>query len=144
MITSAQDTQIIDLPRQGTATPISQDTASLLWQYRNKNSIAGVPVAQQSQNITFQKQSQLVGAMQPECHMQVFIGYLSPQYKEDVDKYREIKQLAADGVAVIVQQQKQFVAQKNAYMCLVVYGTYKFILNQRYNFYKEDFQDGKN
>lgn len=142
MSSSAEETKLAkDMAVQADIQPMQQ--ASLLWQYKNRGSIAGVPVQESSKGLSFQKQVQLMQAMQPVCDVQVFIGYLSPQHKEDVQKYTHIKQMAVEGSAVITQQQKQFVPQKSAYMCLVVYSMYRYKLNQRYNFYKEDFQNGK-
>lgn len=143
MSTGAEDTSLsVYAPAQDMAKPV-QDTASLLWQYKNNNTIMGVPVIQQSRNLTFAKQQDLLQAMQPINQIQVFTGYLSPQHKQDVQQYKNIKQLVAQGAAAILSQDKQFIPDKNAFMYIVVYSKYSYKLNQRYNFYKQDFEDGK-
>ena len=144
MGTSAEQTKLaqgLDLfnPKQ---TSVNIPQADILWQYQNKSTILGIPVQEDSKALAFESQTDMLQALQATNNILVWSGYLSPQNKQTSAEYREIKQKIADGVAILISQDKQFVPQKAAFLCYLVYNELSYKLNDRYSFYKQELTNG--
>lgn len=144
MGTSAEQTKLaqgLDLfnPKQ---TSVNIPQADILWQYQNKSTILGIPVQEDSKALAFESQTDMLQALQATNNILVWSGYLSPQDKQTSAEYREIKQKIADGVAILISQDKQFVPQKAAFLCYLVYNELSYKLNDRYSFYKQELTNG--
>lgn len=123
-------------------TSMNIPQADILWQYQNKNTVLGVPVEEDSRDLAFDSQNNMLQALQATNNVLVWSGYLSPQNKQTSAEYREIKQKIADGVAILISQDKQFVPQKAAFLCYLVYNELSYKLNDRYSFYKQELTNG--
>lgn len=134
----AQGLDLLD-PKQ---TSVNIPQSDILWQYQNKNTILGIPVEEDSRNLAFDSQNNMLQALQSTNKILVWSGYLSPENKQTSTEYREIKQKIADGVAVLISQDKQFVPQKAAFLCYLVYNELSYKLNERYSFYKQELTNG--
>lgn len=134
----AQGLDLLD-PKQ---TSVNIPQSDILWQYQNKNTILGIPVEEDSRNLAFDSQNNMLQALQSTNKILVWSGYLSPENKQTSAEYREIKQKIADGVAVLISQDKQFVPQKAAFLCYLVYNELSYKLNERYSFYKQELTNG--
>lgn len=122
-------------------TKPNMSNSQLLWQYNKQKHVLGVPVQQDSSKLPFNTQQQMLAALQLVNDIQYWTGYLSPQYPQDCKAYTEIKQKLADGSSVLVSQDKQFIADKNAFLCFLVYNNLSYRLNERYNFYKQELKN---
>lgn len=120
---------------------VSIPSSQLLWQYTKQKHVLGVPVQQDSLKLPFSSQQQMLTALQLVNDIQYWTGYLSPQYPQDCKAYTQIKQKLADGGSVLVSQDKQFIPDKNAFLCFLVYNNLSYRLNERYNFYKQELKN---
>lgn len=143
MGTTADQTALaadINIEQKFTDTNIP--AADILWEYNNKDTVLGIPVQQQSKKLPFDTQDNLFQALQTDNNIKIWSGYLSPQFTQDMQVYKNIRQKIADGTAYLISQDKQFVPQKKAFLCVLVYNQLSYKLNQRYNFYKQELTNG--
>lgn len=143
MGTTADQTALaadINIEQKFTDTNIP--AADILWEYNNKDTVLGIPVQQQSKKLPFDTQDNLFQALQTDNNINIWSGYLSPQFTQDMQVYKNIRQKIADGTAYLISQDKQFVPQKKAFLCVLVYNQLSYKLNQRYNFYKQELTNG--
>lgn len=135
-MSGADDAKIFMAVQDFPAPPVTGSNA--LWCYHKKGTIGGVPVSQKDKDLNISTQKQLVDAFQLNSQINVWTGWLSPQFPQDLIKYKEIKQAEADNKCLIIEHQLQYSAAKDAYLVLVTYANLQFQLNDRYSFYKQD------
>lgn len=142
---TAEQTALADdlkLTPESFLQPISGKASDALWQYQKKHTVFGVDVQQQSRKLPFSSQQQMLQALQIQNNVKVWTGYIAPQLQEQNQQYRAIKQKIADGTAIMVSQDRQFVPDKKAFLCFLVYNQLEYKLNQRYDFYKQEIKNG--
>lgn len=142
---TAEQTSLADdlkLSSQHLIQPANSKDSDALWQYQKKHTVLGISVQQQSRELPFSSQQQLFQALQIKNNVKVWTGYISPQFQTQNQQYRDIKQKIADGNAIIVSQDRQFVPDKKAFLCILVYNQLEYKLNQRYDFYKQEIKNG--
>lgn len=142
---TAEQTSLADdlkLSSQHLLQPINSKDSNVLWQYQKKHTVLGIGVQQQSRKLPFSSQQQLFQALQIKNNVKVWAGYIAPQFQAQNQQYRDIKQKIADGNAIIVSQDRQFVPDKKAFLCVLVYNQLEYKLNQRYDFYKQEIKNG--
>ena len=135
MMTGASDTQISTIDFQ---TPQASGLNHNLWSYHKNGTINGVPVNQSDKGLNITSQSQLSNAFQLAQDIQVWSGWLAPQYPQQLKQYQEIKQREAQNKCIILDQKLQFSSTKDAYLALLTYANIQFVLDNRYDFYKQD------
>lgn len=123
---------------EGSEQPSQFQDNPLLWQYMKLGTVDGVPVKQQDKGLLFASDQQLVQAMQHDQQVNTWSGWLSPDREQDLKIYNDIKQGQISGDIRIINQDKQFSPQKNAFLVVVTYSKLHLKLNPRYDFYKQD------
>lgn len=133
---SADNTQIFTFVNQNPQP--YQPGSNNLWNYHKQGTINGVPVRQADKGLNIDTQKQLANAFDLNSQIQVWSGWLSPDYPQNLIKYKEIKQLEVENKCLIIDQQMQYSTAKDAYLILITYANLQFQLNDRYSFYKQD------
>lgn len=118
--------------------PITVNKDQLLWQYHSKGTIAGIKVNQKDLDLNIDRQDQLLDAFQMDQDLMVWSGWLSPQHKQHLKQYQQIKRKQLAGQYQILDQNKQYSMNKDAYLAVIVYAKVEFKLNDRYSFYRQD------
>ena len=119
---------------------LSVDRSQQLWDYRNRNTFMGLPVAQQAQDLLVDKSAQLSKALQLNTKAGAWTGYISPldQDKKYLQEYTQLKQKEQEGFIMILQENTQFCPSLNKFLVFITYMNVQLGLNPRYSHLKED------
>lgn len=127
-------------PQEPKEEPVTVDRSQSLWDYRNRNTYNGMPVAPQARNLMVDNADQLNRALQPKGTSGVWVGYISPldEDKQYLDSYAKLKEQETQGSIFILQENKQFCPSLNKILVFITYLKVQMDLNPRYEHLKED------
>lgn len=118
----------------------SLDNSMAMWEYRNRNTIDGVPVDQTARDLYINNIEQAREATQTLVAMHVWTGYISPKEQDLKSRlqYQNLMQDSANNKIFIIQQQKYFCADIGKVMYIVTYAEVSKHLHPRYSHLKQE------
>lgn len=139
MIPVGPEQAVFDTQEQQQEVPIV-DMSQDMWDYKNRNTFAGMQLTDQAKNLMVNSREELQKALQPVTTSGVWTGYLSPDEadKQYVQKYAQLKQKQTQGQIQIVSQNLQFCPSLNKFLVLITYMNVHLGLNPRYQHLREN------
>lgn len=119
------------------------DMSGRMWQYRNKNSIQGIPVSQQAQDLPLNTFQQVMQALYIKYTAKVWTGYLSPD-KQDIQsskQYAQLKSKQLGNTIFVLNQERHFCASLNKVMIILTYTELSYQLHQRFKYLKQELKN---
>lgn len=126
--------------RQQQTSGYKVDNSQQMWDYRNRNTLDGVPVTQDASNLLVNNIEEARQALETIYNVKVWSGYVSP---EDADKkhreeYQQILQRSIDSEVQILNQSQYFRADLGKIMLVITYAQLQMDLNPRYAHLKQE------
>jgi len=118
------------------------DIGNALWSYLNEGRIRGVPVADSDLALPIDRDDLLDVAFQLQRTPKSKIFWMSPEDEESIKLYDKMLSEQADGRIIIVDELKQYDANKCKFMVWVRYDELLFVLNPRFDYLREELHNG--
>ena len=139
LISTAESSMLDDsqLPHDMAGAGGMPDPANLLWEYMNLGTIDGYKVDTSERDLPIESQEMLVTAMRPVMSPASEILVITPDNKDDLNRYNELRQMEANKDIVILGETSQYDSARAGYVVWVKYAYVMYKLAPRFEFLKE-------
>jgi len=110
------------------------DEGNALWSYQREGRINGIPVVESARGLKIDNDELLSVAFELERVPKSEIFYMSPDNQEGIGKYDTILGKVYNGEAVVLEENKQYDAQKGCFLVWVRYDLLAYKLHPRFEY----------
>lgn len=141
-VTGVSDTSVLldeDLPIPDMRVGDNQVyTGNRLWEYHNENSIDGIPVDAQYTGLKIDNESLLLNAFYIFRTPSSALFIISDADPDGLNRYNDLLASVYNGEAAILEEDKQYDANKGGYVVWIRYDKLSYVLHPRFKYLLEE------